>query len=528
MSTDPLDVEAPPGGRDARWRGDAALALLLLALTVGYLVALPLALVNNDEGNELLAAKRLLDGEVLYRDVFSFTTPGWPVLMSWAFALFGATLATARVVIAVIHGATAVLLFTACRQLGVGRPLAWACGISYLVFVQPVFPIATYHWLTTCLGMLLLVLCLRATRSIRWALALGLAVGLPIVVHQQRGLAMGVGVAGFLVARARADRWYGETAPAPLGRQLLAFGAGVALVVGTVLAAVILVAGFGPVWNGLVIVPLFNYRGVVTCGWGHDYTGGLRVPFVAALPYLPLALALTLLPLGMHAWRRQRPERVRELIVLTSLCAGGLLSILYYPDTTHLAMILPLFLVLLTDAFERGLGFLPPMLGRRIAGATAFVVIVLTTVSRTTQLSVDWNAYPVAYHSAFGRIDMPTTKERDHYDQLRAILAASPSRVLFVHPAAAYTHLLVDARNPVRFPSVSPRFTSADQIAEIIADLHAQRVPWVFTTSDMMLAPDRLATYVREHYDPTPDSPDTLWRRRDAPAAGPTAGVGAP
>src|SRR4051812_8699254 len=94
-----------------RWSRDAAAALVLFAVVVGYLATLPLNLQSPDEARHLDHAKRLLDGEVLYRDVFDITTPGWVFLMTAAFRLFGSTLAVARGVAAAIHGATAIAVF---------------------------------------------------------------------------------------------------------------------------------------------------------------------------------------------------------------------------------------------------------------------------------------------------------------------------------------------------------------------------------------------------------------------------------
>src|SRR5262249_9515408 len=150
---------------------DAVFVALLVAATVGYLAALPLNLGSADEGHLLHVAKRVLQGEVIYRDVFDLSTPGWTFLMAGVVGLFGTTLDTARITVALIHGVTVALTFLACRWLGVGRSLAVAAAFIYLVALQPMFPVASYHWLATCLTVALLVLCLHASpSSAAWAL----------------------------------------------------------------------------------------------------------------------------------------------------------------------------------------------------------------------------------------------------------------------------------------------------------------------------------------------------------------------
>src|SRR5262245_47311472 len=90
---------------------DLMAALALFAVVIGYCAALPLNLQAPDEARYLDHARRVLGGEVLYRDVFDISTPGWVLLMTGAFATFGTTLAVARAVVAVIHGLTAIALF---------------------------------------------------------------------------------------------------------------------------------------------------------------------------------------------------------------------------------------------------------------------------------------------------------------------------------------------------------------------------------------------------------------------------------
>ena len=108
------------GGRDA------ALALLIFAGTVLYLSWLPRNLTAADESIHLYEAKRILDGEVLYRDVFEMITPGFMYLMALLFRLFGTDFATARIAQAVLHGIAAVALYYACRKLDIRRGLCVA------------------------------------------------------------------------------------------------------------------------------------------------------------------------------------------------------------------------------------------------------------------------------------------------------------------------------------------------------------------------------------------------------------------
>src|SRR6185436_1182203 len=96
--------------------GDLLITALLFIATVVYWMSLPHSLQPADESVHLYEAKRLLNGEVLYRDFFNFITPGWFYLMASMFWLFGTTIETARATMAVVHGLTVVLIYLTCRR----------------------------------------------------------------------------------------------------------------------------------------------------------------------------------------------------------------------------------------------------------------------------------------------------------------------------------------------------------------------------------------------------------------------------
>src|SRR6185369_2486850 len=144
---------------------DSALAVLIFAATVIYLTSLPPNLAFADEAIHLYESKRILDGEVLYRDVFEMITPGFMSLMALLFSIFGTTLATARTAQAVIHGITAVALFATCRRLGIRRGLSWAAALAYVVVCQAAWPVVSQHWLSTMFCVLALLTCVDLPRD---------------------------------------------------------------------------------------------------------------------------------------------------------------------------------------------------------------------------------------------------------------------------------------------------------------------------------------------------------------------------
>src|SRR5262245_53300551 len=119
---------------------DVAVAVLILAGTALYLSSLPPNLAFADEAIHLYESKRILNGEVLYRDVFEMITPGFMYLMALLFALFGTDYASVRIAQAVLHGIAAVVLYAACRRLDIRRGLSVMAPLAYVAVSQPAWP----------------------------------------------------------------------------------------------------------------------------------------------------------------------------------------------------------------------------------------------------------------------------------------------------------------------------------------------------------------------------------------------------
>lgn len=502
---------------------DVGLAVLLFATVALYLAALPLTLGAPDEAHALLAAKRVGAGEALYRDVFDVSTPLWIYVMAALFRLFGTTLATARLTVAAIHAITAVLIFATCRSLRVRRALAWSAGLAYLVICQPLFPVASYHWLSTCLCALLLFVCLRRNDSPWSAFALGIIVGLLIAVHQQRGSIVGLGVAALLVIWSLLRwRYEGGIGAGNLLHQLAALGGGALLIVVPIMAAVVARAGLQPVWEALIVFPLASYRTAHRAahyGLTFDSAPGGPPPITVFLRYLPLAAVLSAASLLPLAWKRRCRDRVRRLTILTVLGGFAVASIMYYPDVIHLALIAPVFFVALAEFAEWTLALVPPGMNRALGLGIAAVIVVTGSLGLFRTAVALNDRYPVAYESAFGRIDLPSARQREFWEQLRALLDAAPRSTLYAYPMANYAHLLVDAPNPTRFAFVLPStpYSPPEQLQEIVDVLATKRVPYVIASRTTIRADDPIARYIREHYESLQAPPvlrDVIWQRK--------------
>jgi hypothetical protein len=498
-------------------RADLLLAALLFGVTTLYVSVQPRNLSPADESVYLYQAKRVLEGAVLYRDVFEITTPGWMYLMAALFALFGVDLATARVASAVLHGITAVLIYLAARRLAVRPGLAWPPALAYLVVAQPAWPIASQHWLGTLLTMLLLATCAgQPGPRPRWSFWPGVVIGLLIGVHQQRGVLVGGGIVVWLVVDHLVQlvqrRGAAEAPSPPLLPRLAWLALGVALVVMPLGIAMIAAAGFAPVWHALVVHPMLNYGSVNQAPWGQS--GGLLTElgsftFPRLLKYLPVILIPDLARLAVLVASRQVGDEARRLILLVLFAATSMLSIAYRPDYVHIAFIAPVFFIAAAELLDWAVDAAGPARAQtlRAAGWCAGALLVLICAVRLQHnLERSRALYPVSRETAFGHVDFASPLEAQLYDKLDELLGAAPSREIFCYPVVSYLYLMLDADNPTRYQFLLRGYSTPAQMDEVVSVLEQRRLPYIVAFTPSIRPDDPILLYLRRDYEPLADA----------------------
>jgi hypothetical protein len=354
-------------------------------------------------------------------------------------------------------------------------------------------------------------------------------VGLLIAVHQQRGIVTGLGVAALLVGLSILRwRYGGRWDVGTLLRQLGALAAGALLIVTPMLLAIVARAGSQPVWEALVVFPLVNYRTAHRAAhYGFVFGGGGAPPSPVALflRYLPVAAALSAAGLLTLAWQRRGYGRAHSLAVLALLGGFSVASIMYYPDVIHIAFIAPFFFIALAELVEWALSRTSAQVDRALGLVIAAAIVLGGGVRLVGNAVALKTRYPIAYQSAFGRVDLASTRERQLWEQLRERIDTAPVRTLYAYPSASYVHLLVDAENATRFGLVVPSspYTPPEQLREIVDALASKRVPYVVAGASITRADDPIARYVREHYAPIAGPQplaSMLWQRKEDAAGG--------
>jgi hypothetical protein len=309
---------------------------------------------------------------------------------------------------------------------------------------------------------------------------------------------------------------------------LVAFGAGVVLVVAALLVYLVASAGIEPVWRCLVVFPLVSYRSAHSAArWGTDLTGGGRFPLSRQLKYLPLVMLPAMIALLVLWLRRRGQDAVRALTLLTVFGAGSIGSILYYPDSIHIAFIAPVFLVATAVLLDWTFQLLPASANRILGAATGAAVLACGGLALYAQLIVQRVMSPVQYESAFGEVALDGDAQATVWDQLRPLIEADPSHLVHFYPIPGYAYLLSGAKNPTRFSLIVPgAYTPPEQVQEILHDLSSKRVRYIVAAPGVTKAGGPIAAFIREHYHPAAQPYPLsrfLWLRTDTPAdAGPS------
>ena len=490
---------------------DVVLAVLLFVGAALYLSALPYNLNAADESYFLYEAKRVRDGEVMYRDVFEFATPLAAYAMAGLFWLFGTSMATARISMAFLHALTGVLLYATSRQLGVRRELALAVPLAYLAVCQAVWPFASWHWFSTLFATAVLLSMVAgpwATRP-RWMVVPGLLNGFLICVQQQKGVALAAGTGAVLVADFLVDRRYPDPGSwRALATRLAYLAAGVAVVVGPVLLAFTLLAGVQPLYDVLVRFPLENYRPSFRSAWGAvaplsspfaEYT----FPTVSSMHRLPCCCRSSI---GRRANRRapgstgrqasvgvdrpvrllravdslfprRDPHRLRGGSLLDRRRAGpGVGARRRSPACPH--------------APHRGRGRGAARFGPRFP-----------PVRNARLLS---GQFPVSHETAFGRVDFADRWEPVLLDKARQLVAETPSQELFCYPYLSLPYLVTGARNPTPYQYLMSGVSPDQHIKNTLAILDAHRVPYIVGSLFFLQRDDPIAQYIKQHYEFVP------------------------
>jgi 4-amino-4-deoxy-L-arabinose transferase-like glycosyltransferase len=502
-----------------------------------------------DEGIILQGAQRVLNGQVLYRDFFSYFTPGSYYLLALLFKVFGSSILVARTALAV-YGA----MFSTFTYL-LARPVCprWVALLAaYLVTITcvPCRFITLHNWDSTLWACCTLYCALKLiapgfSPSVKaaapsghwgWALATGSFASVTVLFEQSKGagLVMGLGLGFFILL------WLDR------GKARLTRAQWLALVAGFAWPVALTFAYFAghhalPALVTDWLWPFRNYSMVNRVPYGYqNWNDQARANLHAGpwlvrglvlfalspsflMPGLPV-IAIVLLAYWVVEARRGKlgPDRAAYYVLSCSVLAGLALSVVgSRADNFHFIFLFPF--LCLTLAWL--------MSGSDLRGA------LVTSIRPLLRLGVFF-AFTALGVALLGRNNGARSIIETRRGMLRSegpdtILEYTQAHVpagatVFVYPYMPLYYYLTATSNPTPYEYIQPGMHTGEQEQEVIRIISRDPPPvallepafndkiprsWPNTPAGAV-AQDPVTDYILAHYHPCRVLNSELWSLR--------------
>ncbi len=476
-----------PPARPEETVADQAIAILLFVLSCAYLYLFRrYTTMDPDEGIVLQGAQRILRGGVLYRDFFSFFTPGSYYLLALLFKIFGSSIVVARTALVFFGGVFSVVNYLLARRVCARWSALLVAGLVTLTSLPYRF-LVLHNWDSTLWACLAVYCAVRWLESPRWTWAMGAGsfVSLTFLFEQSKGAGLGLGLGAGLLAIAFINRQQSLLRSAPV----------LGLALGLAWPFVLTFAYFGAQHSLSAMLadwlwPLQHYSLANSVPYGYQNwsdsarhalfgSGSLGVRLVTVVtispcfivPVLPL-LAVGLLVYWIAQMRRRRapPAKCAYYVLINAALCGLLLSIVMVrADIVHFMYMQPLFCLVLAWIVD----------GRDIPGRifksvrpflNAYIAIAFLTFSMPLFLRSVNAPYQVATRR--GVITMPNKDTVIEYVQAHV----APGETILVYPYLPLYHYLTGTFSPSRYEYFQPGMNTREQAREIVSQLASQRV----------------------------------------------------
>ena len=469
---------------------DRAIAAAVFAVTLAYLwLFRRYTSMEPDEGIVLQGAQRILRGEVLYRDFFSFFTPGSYYFLALLFKVFGSSFLVARTALVFFGGIYSAIAYLLARRVCSRGSALFVAGLVTLTTLPYRFEVL-HNWDSTLWACLAVYCAVRWLESPhwKWAFATGSLASLTFLFEQSKGAGLLLGLGAGLVAITLLDRqrtlWKGT--------QSLGLAMGVAW------PFLLTVAYFGaqhslPLMLADWFWPLQYYSLANHVPYGYQNwsestrhllfsSGSLTVRLVTMVaispcflvPALPFAAVGLLVYWIVQMSRRREPKTVGAHYVLICAALSGLLLsvVIGRADIIHFMYLLPLFCLLLGWMIDGR-----DIPGRRFRAVKPFFItyaVIAFLLFATPLLLRALNARNQV-QTRRGVVNVPA---RDTVvEHVQAHVGAGEK--ILVYPYLPLYYYLTDTFSPTRYEYFQPGMHTPQQAQEILAEVAAARVPVV-------------------------------------------------
>jgi hypothetical protein len=468
-------------------------ALLLWLISFSYLcIFRRFTNMDPDEGILLQGAQRILAGQMLYRDFFSFITPGSYYLLATVFRVFGSSFLVARTQLALAGSLFSVFTYLLSRRV-CSRRTAILVSAAMTATCLPFRFLTLHNWDSTlwACGALYCAARLIEAPNYLWSFGTGSLISLTFLFEQSKGAGLMLGIGAGLLTIMYLDRT----------RTLLKRHEILALAFGLSWSLALTLAYFGlhGAWHAMVsdwFWPLHNYTQANRVPYGYQNwsaqtvhllfgTGSITKKVVILLALSPCFL-LPVLPIGAVVFflfkliRHSTPmDGSDKYYLLMSATIGGLLLsvIMARADIEHFIYLEPIFCLPLAWIFE----------GRNIPGdafktwspllkayiSVAFLLLSTPLLLRAVQ----------APASAATRRGVITTASRDTaLEYLQEMV--KPGESVLVYPYLPIYYYLSATFSPGAYDYLQAGMHTRGQFEEMLSQISSAHLGFVLLEID--------------------------------------------
>lgn len=490
---------------------------IFLFLNLFYLPSIPVHLYG-DKSTYLFNAKRMLDGQLAYRDFFQHTLPATEVFYFLCFGMFGIRAWIPNATLILLGLALAWLVIVISRKVIPGRA-AFLPAILFLVLAFHNQLGAAHDWFSILMVMGAISLLIDHITALGLVGA-GTLCGVATCFSQPRGVSAEIGLAAFLLwavykgvltwhdcRKAQTYLWL------PFVIIVFAFNAYFALE-----------AGVGRFLQDTVA---FGFRYWSSAAWNsiHVYMTDVpplhpwfRIPGFIAWLAMYLLVPLIYIVFFVRYWDEEKEldsEPWDRLIMLWFVGVALFLGVVTAPTWLRLCTVSAPAVILCIWQFNFAGRFQKVRIGIVWAFALALVIGI------TLEGRLRWRGYA---STPVGKVAI---LNHSQYDEVNYLLGKThPGEYLFGSNDLGY---LLGLRDPARVAFVTGSdYTRPEQVANVIEGLKTHQVEYIFWSPALELPPQNrrssnhlgpLYAYLHSHYHIAKIFPnnDMLWQRGKAP-----------
>ncbi len=496
-----LVMVRPSAKQTTHW-GDLlflAVAAVFLYLNLFVLPCTPIAGTDLDQSFYLHNATRMLDGQMIYRDFFQFTTPGTEIVYFCLFKLFGVHAWIPNATVAVLGVGIVALCIFISRTILNGASV-YLPAILFLAFAFQRAMDGSHHWFSMFLVMTATAVVIDE-RSLQRLATAGALCAAASFFTQTRGVAVVLAIVVFLLWK----HWSQPRESRPLWKSEVVLCATFLLVSIGLNVYFVLQAGLRRYLWSIIVFPLKYYPADSELNRFH--LSMFKPVQWGSVPYVPepgwllvhLLIPLAYLLVFFVCWRKAsiEPEKPWDRLLLVSLVGLFLfLSIASAPTPWRMCVVaLPGMIVFPWFLNHAGRFWTFVRWGLWSATGAAMVMIVMAQ-----------------QHGPYSMLETPTGpvafSDSAAYERYKWVADHTHRGDAFLD-GSGQAYFVLGLKSPARVSMLSGSdYMRPDQVQDLIESLERNRVRVIVWPPDLDVAthPDDhlgpLRAYLRTHYRP--------------------------